>query len=149
MTHSAQRLQPPLGIAVMMVTLCACTPDRPPSATPPLSPTVQSTLREISERGAQGNGEQTFAYTLVDNCNLHATKLLNGQPIKQMVFSLGATQFERYDFANSLGYAVRTAGQPDGIDNVVFESHSLTLVESMLWLLEKIKSECIESSITR
>lgn len=137
---------PSLGIAVLAITLCACTPDQPPSVAGTLPPALPSTLQEMSTLGARGNGEQTYAYTLANNCDLHATKFLNGHPIKLMVFPLGSTQFGRYDYANSLGYAVRTVNQSGGIDDVVFEANSVELIESMLLLLQKIKSDCVGSS---
>ena len=149
MNHCSQRLAA-LGSAVLAIILCAaCTADPPPSVAGVLSPSLQSTLQEMTDLGARENSEQSYAYTLTNNCNLHATRFLNGQPTKQMVFSLVDTQFGRYDYAPSLGYAVRTVNQGAGIDNAVFEAHSLELVQSMLQLLEKIKAECVGSSVLK
>lgn len=131
-----------LGIAALVITLGACTPEQPPSFAATLPPAIQSTLQEMSALAARGSVEPTYAYTMTNTCDLHATKLLNGHPIKWMVFPLGSTHFERYDYAKSLGYAVRTVNQSGGIDDVAFEADSVELIESMLQLLEKIKTAC-------
>lgn len=135
-----------LGIAVLAMTLSACIPDRPPLVAGKLSPALQRTLGEMNTIGTQDNREQLYTYTLADNCDLHATKFLNGHPIKHMILSLKDTQFGRYDYAPSLGYAVRTMNQDGGIDNVVFDAPALESIQSMLELLEKAKAECLGAS---
>ena len=130
----------------MAIALCACTAEPPPAKAEMLSPALQSTLLEMTALGTRGSREQSYAYTLANNCDLHASKFFNGHPIKQMVFPLSNTEFGRYDYASGLGYAVRTVNQSGGIDNVVFEADSLDLIHSMLQLLEKIKAECIGTS---
>lgn len=95
---------------------------------------------------AAGKGAQGYTYSLTNNCDLHVTKLLNGQPTKQAAFSLETAQFRRYDYANSLGYAVRTTNQSVVINDLVFESESVASIESMLQLLERIKTDCIGAS---
>ncbi|MBS1139010.1 MAG: hypothetical protein H6R13_463 [Proteobacteria bacterium] len=145
MTPSTERWAP-LGIAVLMMTLCACSPDQPPSAGEKLSPVFQSTLREMNALGAQGNRQQTYAYALAENCDLRATKSLNAYPIKQMAFLLRDTRFERYDYAPGLGYAVRSVNQGVGTDEVVFDAFRLESIQAMLELLIKIKAECLGAS---
>lgn len=141
---------PARGIAVLVIIIStACNADRPPSAAEVLSPALQNTLQAMTDLGARENSEQSYAYTLTRNCNLQATKFLNGQPTKQMVFALGDTQFGRYDYAHGLGHAVRTVNQSGQIDNVIYEANSLDLIHSMLQLLEKIKAECIGASASR
>jgi hypothetical protein len=147
-----QRMRPwsqrwsPLGIAIFVVALCACSPDKPPSVAGKLSPALQSALQEMSALGARDNREQSFAYTLADNCDLHATKLLNGHPTKHMIFPLENTQFGRYDYAPGLGYAIQVENQSGGVDNVVFEAPTLELIQSMLLVLEKLKVACVTQS---
>jgi hypothetical protein len=133
-------------MAILAITLGACSPDQPPSVAEKLSPVHQSTLQEMNVLGARGNREQTYVYTLANNCDLRATKFLNAHPIKHMAFSLKDTQFGRYDYAPSLGYAVRTVNQGDGIESVVFDAPVLESIHSMLQLLEKIKAECVGAS---
>jgi hypothetical protein len=144
MKHCTQPLG--LGAAVVAITLCACTADPPPSAEARL-PILQSTLHEMADLGKRGNRAQPFTYTLTPNCNLYASKLLNGQPTKQVVFALADTQFERFEYAPGLGYAIRTVNQSGGGDTVVFEASTLELIQSMLQLLERIKAECVGFSI--
>lgn len=144
MKPSNQRL-PILGTAVLVIGLCACNADPQPSIGELLSPALQSTLLEMTNLGARENRGASYAYT-INNCNLHASKFLNGHAIKQMVFTLGDTNFGRYNYAPGLGYAVRTVNQAGGGDSVVFEAPSLELIQSMLQLLEKIKAECVGSS---
>lgn len=145
MTPSSERWVP-LGIAILMMTLCACSPDQPPSAGEKLSPVLQRTLQEMNALGAQGNRQQTYAYALAKNCDLRATKSLNAYPIKQMAFLLSDSRFERYDYAPGLGYAVRSVNQGIGTDEVVFDAFRLESIQAMLELLVKIKAECLGPS---
>jgi len=135
-----------LGFAIFLIALCACTPDKSPTGTGKLSPALQSVLQEMSALGARDNREQSFAYTLADNCDLHATKLLNGHSTKHMIFPLKNTQFGRYDYAPGLGFAVQVENQGGGVDNVVFEAPTVELIQSMLLLLEKLKVACVTQS---
>lgn len=137
-----------LRAAVVAVTLGACTAAPPPSVVETLLPKLQTTLREMNDLGAQESTAQPYTYTLTNNCNLHAAKLLNGQPIKHVVFGLADTRFERFDYAPGLGYAIRTVNQSGGGDNVVLEASTLELIQSMLQLLERIKAECAGSSVS-
>lgn len=136
-----------LGSLVVAITLCACTADQSPVEAGTQSPVLQSILLQMSNLGVRGNGEQRYAYTLAENCNLHVTKLLNGQPIKRMFISLGESLFGRYDYAPGLGHAVRTVNQEGEIDSVVFDAPALESILSMLQLLEKIKLECLKDSV--
>ena len=145
MTPSTERWAP-LGIAVLTMTLCACSPDQPSSAGEKLSPVLQSTLQEMNALGAQGNRQQTYAYALAENCDLRATKSLNAYPIKKMAFLLTDSRFERYDYASGLGYAVRSVNQGVGTDEVVFDAFRLESIQAMLELLIKIKAECLGAS---
>lgn len=136
-----------LGSSVMALALCACSAEPPPAEAATQSPLLHSMLQQMGNLAVRGNGEQRHVYTLAKNCNLHATKLLNGQPIKRMFFSLAEARFGRYDYAPGLGYAVRTVNQEGEIDNVVFDAPALESILSMLQLLEKIKLECLKDSV--
>jgi len=134
---------PLLGIAILAIPLCGCSPDQLPSVAEKLSPVLQSTLREMNVLGALGNQEQTYAYALADNCDLRATKFLNAHLIKQMTFSLKDTRFRRYDYAPGLGYAIRSVNQGVAIDDVVFYASAAESIQAMLELLKKISAQCL------
>lgn len=145
MTHSTERWAP-LCVAILMMTLCACSPDQPPFAGKKLSPVLNSILQEMNALGAEGNRQQTYAYALAENCDLRATKSLNAFPTKQIAVLLKDSRFERYDYAPGLGYAVRSVNQGVGTDEVVFDAFRLESIQAMLELLVKIKAECLGAS---
>ena len=137
-----------LGSSVVAIALSACSADQLPLEAGTQSPVLQSMLLQMSNLGVRGNGEQRYAYTLAKDCNLHATKFLNGQPIKRMSFSLDEAQFGPYDYAPGLGHAVRTVNQEGEVDSVVFDAPALESIRTMLQLLEKIKLECLKDSLS-
>lgn len=105
------------------------------------------TLTALNSLGAIAFEQQSFSYRLESPCGLRIVTMLEGHETAVTLVDLEVAQFERFDFANSLGFALRL--QNDATTPELYRAEFPNEIDRMLGLFRELQMACRSNKTAR
>lgn len=126
-----------VGIAVL---LTACKSEDKSQSMEGMPVQAQQILVQMNALGAVEQEGNTYKYRLRAACQLEVTEFLERSGAERVLLGLADARYEQFEYAISLGYALRVATDP--ATPAIFRAAGSGEVEKMHGLIKDLASSC-------